>query len=133
MAYKIGSRRKAKEMKYLEEELKYLKQKKKLGLYEEAKEGERHLFSEPRLIHRKGELVTYKGKLAEVQKVEKNGVWLQPFSPIGSKKKDEPIFIKERDYVQNTKAIRFLWGFTSNLPVIEFYQGRKDTPTLAEF
>lgn len=133
MAYKIGQGRKQKEMKYLREELGYLEKKKKLGLYQEVREGERHFYKNPLLIHRKGELVTYKGKLGEVQKVEKNGVWLQPFNELGSKVKDEPFFVKEEDYVKNTKAIRFLFGFTSNLPVIELYQGRRLTPALNKY
>ena len=64
-----------------EQEIKhfYKKKKGKPSIFEVAKEGEKVAFGVPKEIHRVGEWINYKGKLARVERVTKEGTYIRKF------------------------------------------------------
>lgn len=106
-----------------EEEIKHLykREKGKPTAFEIIKEGERIAFSVPKEIHKVGEWISYKGKLARVERVTKEGVYIRKFHKeegfsIPDKKQT---FIAEGEYEKEATPMfyNFIPIFSTRVPL----------------
>lgn len=99
----------------------YKKEKGHPSVYQIAEEGARVGTGVPKEIHKEGEWITYKGKIARVERVTKEGTFIRKFKreegfAIPEKKQT---FIKEDDYEKNAKPqfYNFVPIFSWRLPL----------------
>jgi hypothetical protein len=116
MVYKYKTK-KYREEYYKQREIKeFLKRKPKYVEY--VGEGERIALRYPKRIHRKGQVVEYKGKLGKVKKVTSRGVYYEEYQKdkTGIISHSKVKFIKNKDWDRHANPQQF--AFSSSYPII---------------
>jgi hypothetical protein len=89
--------------KYNKQEIKeFAEEHKHPTAFQELKEGEKIAFGIPKYEHTKGKVVSFKGRLMVIRKVEKEGITLEPLEVRNGNLIDNPlpktIYVPDKEY-----------------------------------